>query len=110
MNIYVGNLSYQATEDDLRELFAQHGEVQKVTIIKDKISGESRGFCFVEMSNGDEGRNAIAELNGVNLKGRALKINEANPRPERPAGGGGGGGRSGGPRRDGGGGGFRGRH
>jgi RNA recognition motif-containing protein len=110
VNIYVGNLSYQATEDDIRALFAQHGEVQKVTIIKDKISGESRGFCFVEMANGDEGRTAIAELNGVNCKGRALKINEANPRPERPAGGGGG--RSGGPRRDrdGGGGGFRGRH
>ena len=110
MNIYVGNLSYQATEDDIRALFAQHGEVQKVTIIKDKISGESRGFCFVEMSNDGEGRTAIAELNGVNCKGRALKINEANPRPERPAGGGGG--RSGGPRRDGGGGGggFRGRH
>ena len=81
MNIYVGNLSYGATEEDLRAAFSQYGEVQKVTIIKDKLSGESRGFGFVEMASNEEGQAAIDGLNGADVKGRALKVNEARERP-----------------------------
>jgi len=84
MNIYVGNLSYQATEDDLRQTFGAHGNVKSVSIIMDKMTGQSRGFGFVEMSTKDEGDAAIAALNGFQLKGRPLKINEARPREERP--------------------------
>lgn len=104
MNIYVGNLSYGATEEDLRAAFSQYGEVQKVTIIKDKLSGESRGFGFVEMASNEAGQAAIDALNGSDLKGRSLKINEARPREMEPRGGGdrrgGGGFRSGGGGRD----------
>ncbi|MBI5267895.1 MAG: RNA-binding protein [candidate division Zixibacteria bacterium] len=93
MNIYVGNLSYNATEDDLRNAFSAYGQVASVTIIKDKFSGESRGFAFVEMPSNDEGDAAIAGLNGADVKGRALKVNQARPKEST---GGGGGGRQGG--------------
>jgi RNA recognition motif-containing protein len=91
MNIYVGNLSYQTSEDDIRQAFAAYGEVSSASIIKDKFSGESRGFAFVEMPNPTEARQAIQAMNGADLGGRALKVNEARPREE-----GGGGGRRGG--------------
>jgi len=104
MNIYVGNLSFEVKEDDLRQAFEAYGKVESATIIMDKFSGESRGFGFVEMASKDEATAAIAEMNGKDLKGRALNVNEARPKTE---GGGGGGGR-GGPRRSGGGGGGRG--
>ncbi len=90
MNIYVGNLSRDLTENDLREAFAAFGEVQSAAIIKDKFTGESRGFGFVEMPNKAEGDAAIAGLNGKDLKGRNLTVNEARPRTDRPRTGGGG--------------------
>ena len=98
MNIYVGNLSNGVTENDLRESFQAFGEVAKTAIIKDKFSGESRGFGFVEMPNKEEAERAISSLNGKDLKGRALTVNEAKPRTDRPRSGGfgGGSGRSGG--------------
>ncbi|MGQ9627332.1 MAG: RNA recognition motif domain-containing protein [Anaerolineae bacterium] len=82
MNIYVGNLPREATEADLREAFQAFGQVTSVTIIKDKFSGESRGFGFVEMPSKAEAQSAIAELNGKELKGRTLTVNEARPRSE----------------------------
>jgi cold-inducible RNA-binding protein len=112
MNIYVGNLSYQTTEDDIRQAFAAHGEVTSASIIKDKFSGESRGFAFVEMPNATEARQAIQAMNGADLGGRALKVNEARPREEgggRRGGGGGGYGGGGGGYGGGGGGGGGGR-
>ena len=84
MNIYVGNLSYQASEDDLREAFGAHGTVTSVSIIMDRATGQSRGFGFVEMASKAEGEAAIESLNGKELRGRALRINEARPREERP--------------------------
>jgi len=93
MNIYVGNLSFSVSEGDLKEAFAAFGAVQSSSIIKDKFSGESRGFGFVEMPNKEEAEKAIAALNGKDLKGRALKVNEAKPRTDRPRSGGFGGGR-----------------
>jgi RNA recognition motif-containing protein len=93
--IYVGNLPFTATEDNVRELFAPHGTVEKISLITDRDTGQARGFGFVEMSNADASR-AIQALNGTQLDGRSLKINEAQDRDR--AGGGGGGGR-GGPRR-----------
>ena len=114
MKIYVGNLSYQVTEDQLREVFAAHGQVDSATIIKDKFSGQSKGFGFVEMTSKEEAEAAIAALNGTDLQGRRLNVNEARPRPEggrREGGGGGGrggfGGGGGGGRGGGGGGGRR---
>lgn len=101
MNIYVGNLSHEATEEDLRQAFAPYGQVSRATVIKDRVSGEPRGFGFVEMSSKEEADAAIAGLNGQNLKGRTLRISEARPRPERPE-------RSMGGDRQGGGGGYRG--
>jgi len=95
MNIYVGNLSRDVTEEDLRQAFEAFGQVATITIIKDKFSGESRGFGFVEMPAKEEAQSAIAGLNGKDLKGRNLNVNEARPRPE----GGRGGGRRGGGRR-----------
>ena len=95
MNIYVGNLSRDLTESDLREAFAAFGEVQSAAIIKDKFSGESRGFGFVEMPNKEEAEKAIATLNGKDLKGRTATVNEARPRTDRPRTGGFGGGRGG---------------
>ena len=101
VNIYVGNLAREATEEDLREAFKAFGEIASVAIIKDKFTGESRGFAFVEMASSTEAQAAIAGLNGKDLKGRALAVNEARPRPE---GGESGGRRGGGPRTGGGGG------
>jgi RNA recognition motif-containing protein len=110
MNIYVGNLAREVTEADLRQLFEQHGQVESVAIIKDKFSGESRGFAFVEMASKAEAEAAIATLNGKELKRRTLTVNEARPRTENRGGGGGGGGfrGGGGGSRGGGGGGSRG--
>lgn len=87
MNIYVGNLPYTTAEDDLRQAFEQYGQVQKVNIIKDKFSGESRGFGFVEMANHDEGMAALQELNGADMGGRKLNVSEARPRTENRGGG-----------------------
>jgi RNA recognition motif-containing protein len=92
MNIYVGNLPFTTGEEELRVTFAAYGQVSSVAVIKDQFTGQSRGFGFVEMPNKDEGNAAINALNGKELKGRALKVNEARPREERPRGGGGGGG------------------
>jgi len=92
LNIYVGNLSFTTNETDLKEAFQAFGEVTTCNIIKDKYSGESRGFGFVEMPNKEEAEKAISMLNGKDLKGRALKVNEAKPRTDRPRGGGFGGG------------------
>jgi len=96
MNIYVGNLSRDVTEEDLRQTFEAFGKVESVTIIKDKFSGESRGFGFVEMPAKAEAQSAITGVNGKELKGRPLKVNEARPRPDE---GRRGGGRRGGGRR-----------
>lgn len=82
MNIYVGNLPWSLSEDDLREAFAAFGEVESVKIITDKFSGRSRGFGFVEMPNREEGEAAISGMNEKDLKGRAIKVNEARPRTE----------------------------
>ena len=81
--LFVGNLDFHATEDVLRELFAQHGPVDQVTIVKDSYSGQPRGFAFVEMTNTADADKAIAALNGTQLGGRTLNVNEARPRPER---------------------------
>ena len=89
MNIYVGNISRTAAEQDLKDAFSAFGEVSSVAIIKDKFSGESRGFGFVEMPNKEEADKAIAGLNGKDLKGRPLTVNEARPKPEGGRGGGG---------------------
>jgi len=93
MNIYVGNLSREVSEAELRETFQAFGEVASAAIIKDKFTGESRGFGFVEMPNKDEAEAAISGLNGKDLKGRALNVNEARPRRDDRRGGGFGGGR-----------------
>jgi len=94
MNIYVGNLSRDVSEVELREAFSAYGEVSSASVIKDKFSGESRGFGFVEMPNKEEADKAIASLNGKDLKGRNLTVNEARPRTDKPRTGGGfGGGR-----------------
>ena len=95
MNIYVGNLSRDLTESELREAFAAFGEVSSASIIKDKFSGETRGFGFVEMPNKDEADKAISTLNGKDLKGRTATVNEARPRTDKPRTGGFGGGRGG---------------
>jgi len=96
MNLYVGNLSRQVTEDDLRQAFESHGAVASVTLIKDKFSNESRGFGFVEMPTKSEAIDAMKALNGQELKGRSIVVNEARPREERRRSGGGGGHRRGG--------------
>jgi RNA recognition motif-containing protein len=103
--IYVGGLPYSATDQQLHELFAPHGTVQSARVITDKYTGQSRGFGFVEMSSGEEAQKAIAALNGTQLDGRTLTVNEARPQESRPGGGGGGGGFGGGGGRGGGGGG-----
>jgi RNA recognition motif-containing protein len=90
MNIYVGNLSYDATEDDLRQAFSALGQVDSVRVITDKFSGKSKGFGFVEMPNNNEATAAITAINGKMLRGREVRVNEARPKDERPAGGGGG--------------------
>lgn len=94
LRIYVGNLSYQAAEQELRETFELHGEVEETYIVRDRDTGRSRGFAFVEMPTDEEARTAIAELNGKEVGGRTLTVNEARPRQERGPGGGGGGGAS----------------
>ena len=98
MKIYVGNLSFDVTDDDLRQAFAAFGQVETANVIKDKFSGESKGFGFVEMPSKDEATAAMTGMNGKDLKGKAVNVNEARPRVDRPRGGGGGygGGRSGG--------------
>ncbi|MFN9992882.1 MAG: RNA recognition motif domain-containing protein [Phycisphaerales bacterium] len=92
VNIYVGNLPFTTTEDDLRELFSAHGEVTRSSIIIDRETGRSRGFGFVEMANDEQARAAIAATNGQDYGGRPLKVNEAQPKEQRGGGGGGGGG------------------
>ena len=85
--LYVGNLSFQTQENDLRDLFAQHGEVVSANIVTDRDTGRSRGFGFVEMSSEDEARSAENALNGQELDGRQLKVNEAKPRNDNRGGG-----------------------
>jgi RNA recognition motif-containing protein len=81
-NIFVGNLSFQTSQDDLHAAFANYGAVERVSIVTDKFSGQSRGFGFVEMTNASEAEAAIAAMNGYEMNGRALNVNEARPRPE----------------------------
>ncbi len=88
-SIYVGNLSYTTTEDDLREAFAQYGKVSGVNIVKDRETGRPRGFAFVEMADGHEASTAIKELNLREISGRSITVNEARPKSDRPRGGGG---------------------
>ena len=88
MNIYVGNISSDINEDDLKQAFEAFGQVASVNVIKDKFTGQSRGFAFVEMPAKAEAQSAINGLNGKELKGRSLNVNEARPRPERGEGGG----------------------
>ncbi len=103
LNLYVGNLPYSMTDQELSDIFAEIGEVQSARVMNDRETGRSRGFGFVEMANDDDGREAIEKLNGQDCGGRALVVNEARPREERPRrtgggggfGGGGGGGRGG---------------
>ena len=96
MNIYVGNLSREATEDELRELFTPFGQVATVSIIKDRYTGQSRGFAFVEMASKAEAQAAIAGLRGKTLKDRTIDVSEARPRTDTRGGGGRGGGYGGG--------------
>jgi len=95
-NIYIGNLSYEATEDDVRQAFEAYGEVSSVAIIKDKMTGRSRGFGFVEMPDNGQAQAAIGALNLQEVRGRAMTVNEARPRGEGASGGGGRGGFGGG--------------
>jgi RNA recognition motif-containing protein len=85
MNIYIGNLAYSVTEDDLRNAFSEFGQVDSASIINDKFSGRSKGFGFVDMPNKSEALEAIESLNEKDLNGRTIKVNEAKPREERPA-------------------------
>ncbi len=85
MNIYVGNLAYSVTEDDLRNAFAEFGEVTSVNVITDKFSGQSKGFGFVEMADNSEADAAIKALNDTALSGRNIKVNQARPRGARPS-------------------------
>ena len=87
MNIYVGNLPYKISDADLRELFAAYGEVSSVSMVKDKMTGQSKGFGFVEMPNAAEASAAIQGLNEKAVQGRNIKVNEAKPREDRPRGG-----------------------
>jgi len=89
MNIYVGNLPYSVTDADLRETFAQYGSVDQVNLITDKFSGDSKGFGFVEMNNNSEADAAIKALNGTDMKGRNITVNQAKPKSDRPSHGGG---------------------
>lgn len=98
MKLYVGNLSFDSTEQDLQDAFGEFGTVESVSIIEDRDTGRSRGFGFVEMSSKAEGQEAISNLDGKELDGRDLKVNEAKPRENRNGGGGGGGGFRGGSR------------
>ena len=84
MNIYIGNLPYSVTEDELRDAFSEFGQVDRANIINDKFSGRSKGFGFVEMPNDEEAQSAIESLNDSDLNGRTIKVNQARPREERP--------------------------
>jgi cold-inducible RNA-binding protein len=106
-NIFVGNLDFNTSEDELRNLFGTYGQVDRVSIMTDRDTGRSRGFGFVEMSSAEDGEKAIAALNGTQLGGRTLNVNEARPKVERGGGGGGGGRDRGGRGGHGGGGGGR---
>jgi len=97
-NLFIGNMSFQTTEGDLRALFEPYGEITRIHIVQDRETGQPRGFAFVEVADDAEAAKAISALNGKEVAGRALKVNEATPRPERSGGGG---------SRGGGGGGFR---
>ncbi|HVI07661.1 MAG TPA: RNA-binding protein [Candidatus Binatia bacterium] len=107
-NIFVGNLNFNTSEDELRQIFEPYGQVDRVSILTDRDTGRSRGFGFVEMANNEEGEKAITALNGSQIGGRTLNVNEARPKAEHAGGGGGGrgprggdrGGRDGGGRRD----------
>jgi RNA recognition motif-containing protein len=96
-NIFVGNLSYQTTQEELYAAFAQYGAVERVNIVTDRDTGQPRGFAFVEMTDAREAETAIQQLNGAELNGRALNVNEARPKPARTGFGGGGGGERRGP-------------
>ena len=87
-NVFVGNLSFQTTDGDLQAAFAAYGSVEKASVVRDRDSGQSRGFGFVEMTNSGDAQRAISELNGANLDGRSINVNEARPRESRPAVGG----------------------
>jgi len=91
--LYVGGLPYEITDDRLQELFSEHGTVESARVITDRMTGRSRGFGFVEMSSQEEAQQAIDKLNGTDLEGRSLTVNEAKPKEQRSGGGGGGGGR-----------------
>lgn len=95
-NIFVGNLDFNTSEEELRQLFQAYGQVDRVSIMTDRDTGRSRGFGFVEMTNAEDGEKAIAALNGSQIGGRKLNVNEARPRPERTGGGRERGGRGGG--------------
>jgi cold-inducible RNA-binding protein len=102
-NIFVGNLSFNTCEDELRQLFEAYGQVDRVSIMTDRDTGRSRGFGFVEMNSNEDGEKAITALNGSQIGGRTINVNEARPKTERSGGGGGGrdrGGRSSGRQRD----------
>ena len=99
-NIYVGNLAFGSNEDTIRALFESYGTVDNVSIIRDRDTGQSRGFGFVEMADAEAADRAVAELNGTDLEGRALTVNEARPRADRGGSGGGGGGGGRGRRRE----------
>jgi len=105
MNIYVSNLSFNVQDEDLKEFFAEYGEVTSAKVITDKFTGRSRGFGFVEMSDDAAAQKAIQELDGATVEGRAIKVSEAKPREARPSNGGSGGSGGGAPRRNFGGGG-----
>ena len=96
--LYVGNLSYQTDSSELEQMFSAHGSVQSAEVVSDRMTGRSKGFGFVEMGTDEEAQKAIAALNGQQSNGRALTVNEAKPREERPRSGGGGGGGGGGGR------------
>lgn len=106
-NIFVGNLSFNTNEDELRTIFAPFGQVDRVSIMTDRDTGRSRGFGFVEMASNEDGDKAITALNGSSVGGRTINVNEARPKTERAGGGGGGGGRDRGDRGARGGGGGR---
>jgi cold-inducible RNA-binding protein len=95
MKLYVGNLSFQTSSEDLQQLFAQAGTVESATVVEDRDTGRSRGFGFVEMASNEEGQKAIEQFNGTDFNGRNLTVNEARPREDRGGRGGGGGGRGG---------------
>src|ERR1700742_4246858 len=95
MKLYVGNLAFKTSSDDLQQLFSQAGTVESASVVEDRDTGRSRGFGFVEMASKEEGQAAIAQLNGKEVNGRALTVNEARPREDRGGNRGGGGGRGG---------------